>query len=91
MTSRPAKRLAKRLAKRPVKLPAVIAGPSQNDLEMQKVKLLTGARANMLQHEYDRANKQLQALIKLEPKNTNLKMMLERLRTVIKTRAEEAQ
>jgi hypothetical protein len=88
LAKRPAKPSAKKPAKQLAKRPAGTAAPDKTDLDLQKVKLLTSARANMLQKEYDRADKQLRALVRLEPDNANFQRMLTRLHAVIKNREE---
>jgi hypothetical protein len=71
-----------------VQVPAKEKGPSAADLEKQKVKLLVGARANMLHREYDRARKQIEALVELEPNNEYYGRMLTRINAVIQAREE---
>jgi hypothetical protein len=85
-TVTPVERTVKPPVKRTVKPPAKLL---LADMEMQKVKLLTGARADMLKKEYERAARQLQALVEIEPDDIAFRKMLDRLQAVIQTREEE--
>jgi len=77
----------------PVKIAAKKVKPGKvarivpkEDINVAKARLIAAARSYLAQFEYEKAKAELNALLKIEPDNKEVKTMLNRLEAVIRTR-----
>jgi hypothetical protein len=85
-------------AEKPIKTAAVkptvkprkkaVAAMTKEDLNITRLKLITKARAYMLDHNYEKAKEQLLVLLKLSPDDAKIKLMLDRVEAIIKSGQE---
>ncbi len=72
----------KRVAARPKRVATMI---TENEI---RLALITKARTYIINHDYGKAKEQLLALLKLQPDDTNIKLMLNRIEAIIKSERE---
>ncbi len=73
-----------KVAKRPVKSKRKIAAQPEEDFDAARLRYITLAKNYMAKQEYEKAKVQLEALLKIDPENREVKAMLNRLEAIIK-------
>jgi hypothetical protein len=83
--TRVATKASTRTAKAPVKSVKTAAAPKE-DINVTRMRYMTLARDFMAQQKYEEAKKQLEALLKIDPQNKEIVIMISRLDAIIKAK-----
>jgi len=64
----------------------VVRKPAEIDPNLLKARLITAARSFIAQQEYSKARAELKSLLKIEPENSEIRSVMNRLDSVVKAR-----
>lgn len=82
--SRP--KAAVKVAKKPAKTKTKIAAQAKEDFDVARLRYITLAKDYMEKQEYEKAKAQLESLLKIDPENMEVRLMLSRIEAIIKAR-----
>lgn len=77
---------AVKIAKPAVKPKKKIAAKPKEDLNVLRLRYITLAKNYVTNQEYEKAKTQLEALLKIDPENKEVKLMLNRIEAIIKAK-----
>jgi hypothetical protein len=75
-----------RAATPPVKAKRKVAAQPKEDFNVKRLRYITLAKNYVANQEYEKAKVQLEALLKIDPENKEVKVMLNRIEAIIKAK-----